>query len=256
MFKKRRQRSISLHAGKSGERAYAVGDVHGCVDLLQALLRKIELHFAQSAPKPAHLIFLGDLIDRGPASKDVIELLINRDHGQLMPHYIMGNHEESLLRGLSGESSLLEPWLRHGGYKTAESYGADRSLLIGRPAHELEHILRSAIPSSHLDFLATFVDSIKFGDVLFVHAGIRPGVSLDEQSSRDMRWIRKDFLESETDFGCLVVHGHTITETIQEKPNRIGLDTGAYSTGVLSAIWIDGEEHGQLQTKMPPKTYR
>ena len=248
MFSKRRQRPSPVRAGKSGERAYAIGDVHGCFDLLKALLLKIDLHFSQSAPKPAHLIYLGDLIDRGPASKHVIELLINRENGPLQPHYIMGNHEESLLRGLSGEPNLLEPWLRHGGYETAESYGVDRRLLIGRPAHELEHVLRSAIPGAHLEFMSKFVDSIRFGDVLFVHAGIRPDVPLDKQSPRDMRWIRKDFLESEADFGCLVVHGHTISETIQETSNRIGLDTGAYNTGILSAVWIDGEERGQLQS--------
>ena len=238
----------TVYAGKFGERAYAIGDVHGCVDLLQSLLVKIEQHNARAEQKPAHIIYLGDLIDRGPASKQVLDLLCTRNNEPFQTHYIMGNHEEALLRGLSGEPNLLEPWLRHGGQATVESYGVARGLLYGRSDDELEHIIRSAIPGTHLDFLSTFVDSIRFGDVLFVHAGIRPGIPLEAQSPQDMKWIRKEFVESTDDYGCLIVHGHTIVENVEVNPNRICVDTGAYKSGHLTAICIDEQDHGFLQT--------
>lgn len=251
MFKRRSPSRKSADKGyprgAPGKRVYAIGDVHGRYDLLCDLLGKIEQHNAQRSRAKCNVIMLGDLIDRGSQSREVIELFLRRRPSFADFHFVKGNHEEAIVRGLSGESNLLSNWLHHGGYETAESYGIDRSVLIGQPDFTLEHILYSAIPESHLRFMEKFFDSIRFGDYLFVHAGVRPGVPIQQQSDKDLRWIRHEFLNSSEDFGAMIVHGHTVTDTVDIKPNRIGLDTGAYSTGILSALWIEESETGVLQ---------
>lgn len=238
--------------GSEGKRVYAIGDVHGRFDVLEELLDQIQAHAQSASRVETHLIFLGDLIDRGPQSKQVIERVMRPIPGMDKVHFILGNHEEAIVRGLSGEPNLLKSWLKHGGYDTAESYGIERGVLIEKPDDVLEHVLSSTIPSSHLKFMGSFLDSIRFGDYLFVHAGVRPGIPLKRQWPQDLRWIRDEFLNSDTDFGAVVVHGHTISGAITEKSNRIGLDTGAYSTGKLSAVWIEGKERGYLQVTGQP----
>lgn len=228
--------------GKLGERAYAIGDIHGCLSETRALLHKIKRDNDYRDEAKTYLVFLGDLIDRGPASKGVIELLLNFPYEFAEPLFIMGNHEEMMVRGLMGERELLPNWLQYGGYACAESYGVSKNELIGQQPEILEHILRSAIPKKHVEFLAGFLDYVQFGDFLFTHAGIRPGVPLPQQSSRELRWIRGPFLNFKGDHGVMVVHGHTICDEIEIKGNRIGIDTGAYKTGRLSAICIE-EEH-------------
>lgn len=211
-------------------------------------MNQIDRHREAAPCQNDHIVFLGDLIDRGPDSKGVIEfakaLCETRDN----VHFIKGNHEEALVRGLQGEPDHLTTWLQHGGYDTAESYGLDRGHLIGQSLDTLEHTLMSAIPGIHVEFLSSFLDSVTFGDFLMVHAGIRPGTPIDQQSEQDMRWIRQAFLDSDEDHGCVVVHGHTISDTVVHKHNRIGLDTGAYKTGLLSAAWIRGTEVGFIQS--------
>ena len=113
-------------------------------------------------------------------------------------------------------------------------------------------IVRSAVPRSHREFLESFVDSCRFGDYFFVHAGIRPGIQIDQQSQADMRWIREPFLLDDTDHGFVVVHGHTIREEVEQRPNRIGIDTGAYRTGVLTALGIEGSDRWLLDTRSSP----
>ncbi|MDJ0922039.1 MAG: metallophosphoesterase family protein [Henriciella sp.] len=238
--------------GTNGKRVYAIGDVHGRLDVLDELLDQINSHAQTASRVETHLIFLGDLIDRGPQSRGVVERVMDPISGIDKVHFILGNHEEALVRGLSGEPNLLKSWLTHGGYDTAESYGVERGLLIEKPDDVLEHLLSSAIPPAHLKFMGGFLDSIRFGDYLFVHAGVRPGIPLTRQWPQDLRWIRDEFLDSDADFGAVVVHGHTIAEAITEKSNRIGLDTGAYSTGKLSAVWIEGKDRGYLQVSGPP----
>ena len=250
MFDRIRKRKSGITtetaSGPDGKRAYVIGDVHGRADLLQELLDRIRRHDAERGPAETHIIFLGDLIDRGPQSRDVIDILSRAPSEDQKFWFIKGNHEESLVRGLSGEPHLLSPWLKHGGYDTAESYGLDRGALIGQEESALEHLLMSAIPSSHVDFLASFHESIRFGDYLCVHAGIRPGVTFEQQDGKDLRWIRGEFLNSRENFGFVVVHGHTVVESVDYRPNRIAVDTGAYTTGRLSAIWIEGTELGDL----------
>lgn len=216
---------------------------------MRALLQNIQTDDAYRDPTRTHLVFLGDLIDRGPDSKGVIELLMDFPYAFAEPLFIMGNHEEMMVRGLMEEPQLLPNWLHHGGYACAESYGIQRNQLMGRDPAALQYILRSAIPKKHVEFLASFLDYVRFGDFLFTHAGIRPGVPLQRQSSRELRWIRDPFLSYEGELGLMVVHGHSVSDAIEIKSNRIGLDTGAYLTGRLSAICIE-DEHVSFLSNM------
>ena len=231
-----------------GWRAYAVGDIHGRLDLLDQLLAEIH---AQLARRPAHkvlLVFVGDLIDRGPNSAEVIERLRTYRRDGVKTMFLLGNHEEVLLRILGGEPELITKWRWFGGAECLKSYGVDPSQLTGRSEQEALEIVRNAIPKEHKEFLESFVDTCRFGDYLFVHAGIRPGVEVDQQSQTDLRWIREPFLLDDTDHGFVVVHGHTISPEVELMPNRIGIDTGAYRTGVLTALAIEGSRTWFLQT--------
>ena len=232
----------------AGQRIYAIGDVHGRLDLLDALLGAIEADDARRGPAQSRIIFLGDLIDRGPDSAGVLERLRAYRPAFAIPHFILGNHEEILLRLLDGEAGPFANWLAFGGSECARSYGLDPEELRRVPADEAVEHLRRAVPQAHAAFLRSFVDSVTFGSYLMVHAGIRPGIALDEQSQRDLRWIRSPFLETGGDFGFTVVHGHTISEQVEVRPNRIGIDTGAYATGVLTALVLEGSDRSFLQT--------
>lgn len=229
-------------SGKQGERVYAIGDVHGCLDRLKSLLQTLKTDHDYRDEAKTYLVFLGDLIDRGPDSKGVVELAMDLPYTFAEPLFIMGNHEEMLVRGLTGEPHLLRNWLIYGGYACAESYDIPRKNLVGQEPEILEYQLRAAIPRKHVEFLSSFLDYIQFGDYLFTHAGIRPEVPLERQESKDLRWIREPFLSYRGDHGVMVVHGHTISDDIEVKHNRIGLDTGAYKTGRLSAVCIENQQ--------------
>lgn len=231
-----------------GYRAYAVGDVHGRLDLLDGILAQIDRDLAENKPRRALLLFLGDIIDRGPASCQAIERLRTFRHPDLRTVFLMGNHEEVLLRLLAGERSLLDNWLRFGGSECLASYGVDAKALQAISEREALLMVKQAIPEAHQSFIADFADTLRFGDYLFVHAGVRPSVDLSMQSQSDLRWIRQPFLDDETDHGFVVVHGHTISETVVERSNRIGIDTGAYRTGVLSALVLEGANRWTLDT--------
>jgi serine/threonine protein phosphatase 1 len=238
--------------GSPGKRCYAIGDVHGRLDLLDDLLRAIEADHQSRPRKEAIVVMMGDLIDRGPDSRGVVQRLKDRPPSFAKLYCILGNHEEALVRGLSGEGRLLPGWLEHGGYDCAKSYGVRIGDLFGRDEGYVEDALRDAVPEAHVRFLAGFVDSLRFGDYLLVHAGIRPGVPLSLQRGQDLRWIREEFLTSSADHGFVVVHGHTIAPDPEVRPNRIGVDTGAYKTGVLTALRIEDDELGFLQAKASP----
>ena len=234
----------------AGTRVYAVGDVHGRADLLQPLLGWIaEDHARRGGEATLQIVFLGDLIDRGPASAKVIDLLVGADRLAAEQHVLSGNHEEMLLAILGGESDGVVAWLDHGGAETLESYGVDPARFWDDP-DALPRVLRSAIPSRHRAFLCAMRDQIRIGDYLFVHAGIRPGVPLDAQTGRDLRWIRKEFLTSHADHGPVVVHGHTIVPKVEYRRNRIAIDTGAYRTGRLTALGLEGEARWTLTSRL------
>lgn len=246
-FKSKTPKRLDSPAGPKDKRAYAIGDIHGRYDLLDALLRAIKQDAADRPNMETHLISLGDLIDRGPESNRVVERFSKPVDGFTATHVLMGNHEEMLVRGIRGEANLLQGWLDHGGYACAESYGVNAAYLKGQADDILEDALVAAIPQRHVAVMANALERIRFGDYFLVHAGIRPSVALDDQSARDMRWIRKPFLECDDPLGCVVVHGHTVIEDVEERSNRIGLDTGAYKSGLLTAIRIEGRERSYIK---------
>lgn len=231
----------------AGHRAYAIGDVHGRLDLMDDLIARIRADDAARPKARTHLIFLGDLIDRGPQSAAILERLSTRPPDFAECHFISGNHEEALIDSLRGTSAGREGWLAYGGRETLQSYGiGDAAIEAG--GFMLDQEMHSAIPTAHLDFVEGFHRSIRLGDYLFVHAGIRPGVPLDRQLPEDLHWIREDFLDDDSDHGVVVVHGHTITEAPVFRTNRIGIDTGAYRTGVLTALALEGTNRWLVQT--------
>ena len=235
-------------------RAYAVGDVHGRLDLLDLLLAKIEADINERGSAQTLLIFVGDLIDRGPSSAQVVERLRTYRRDGVQTVFLLGNHEEVLLRILAGEAGLIEKWRWFGGSECLRSYGVDPELLKRMTSEEALGLVRGAIPSEHVEFLRSFHDTVRFGDYIFVHAGIRPGVALDQQRQADLRWIREPFLSDDTDHGFTVVHGHTIRPAVDERANRIGIDTGAYSSDVLTAIGIEGPDRWYVDTRIPTAT--
>lgn len=235
--------------GARGYRGYVVGDIHGRLDLLDELLDRIHRELDERPARKTLLVFVGDLIDRGPSSAQVIERLRTYRRPRVRPVFLLGNHEEVLLRIIGGDAMPLASWLKFGGAQCLASYGVDARQLARAGDAALVEAIRKAIPKSHVDFLKGFADTCRFGDYLFVHAGIRPGVELDLQSQSDLRWIRAPFLLDDSDHGFVVVHGHTITSEVDERPNRIGIDTGAYHSGVLTALAIEGEERWYLDTR-------
>lgn len=234
-----------------GLRVYAIGDVHGRLDLLRPLLGWIAQDSATRAAAEVHIVFLGDLIDRGPASAGVLDLLAIGVDVPGARHILCGNHEEMLLAIHDGDASGAGDWLRHGGAETLASYGVDAAPFWDDP-EALPLALRIAIPPRHVALMRAMLEQVRIGDYLFVHAGIRPGVPLDRQAPRDLRWIRREFLRSHADHGVVVVHGHTIVPAVDYRFNRIAIDTGAYRTGRLTALGLEGEARWTLTSRLDP----
>jgi serine/threonine protein phosphatase 1 len=218
-------------------RIYAVGDVHGRADLLDALLDQI-VHDASSMSGTRSLVFVGDYIDRGPDSRGVIERLLHPLAG-FETHYLRGNHDQAMLDFLE-EPSSYRTWRRFGADDTLLSYNVEPPSNDGAAAALARDDLADNLPPSHLRFLQTLQPFVQIGAYYFVHAGVRPGLPLDDQSLEDMMWIREEFLNSEEDFGKVIVHGHTPGDRPVCRFNRIGIDTGAFATGCLTAVVLDG----------------
>ena len=234
--------------GSAGKRCYAIGDVHGRLDLLRQLFAQIEAHGQTRPETETFIVLLGDLIDRGPDSRGVLDYLLERSLGSDRLIILAGNHETMLLAAMTGERHALNRWLANGGDACVRSYGLDPRQLQAHDAPGVVHSLESAIPLRHREFVRSFSDSVRFGDYLLVHAGIRPGNSIAQQRPDDLRWIRSEFLDSDLDHGARIVHGHSNLTDVEFRHNRIGIDTSAHRTGVLTALWIDGAEYGLLQT--------
>nr|WP_231708327.1 metallophosphoesterase [Sphingomonas populi] len=222
-----------------GVRAYAIGDVHGRADLLDALLADVFADHARRAPAALRLIFLGDLIDRGPSSREVVERVRDLIASDDRVSCITGNHEEVFLLALDGDVEALGMFLRIGGDTTLASYGIVEEIYDADSDAELIEVMRARIPADHIDFLARLDDRIEIGDYLCVHAGVRPGVPLDAQQTTDLRWIRQPFLDHRGAFGKFIIHGHTPMSDVDVQPNRIGIDTGAAYGGKLTAIGLE-----------------
>ncbi len=232
-----------------GTRVYAIGDVHGRLDLLDRLVERI---LADAKDRPAGLctlVTLGDYIDRGPNSAAVLDRLIDFASPAIRLVALAGNHEESMLRFLD-DISVGPTWLYYGGSETLRSYGVAAPRHADEPAtlRRLQDELKSRLPRRHRDFLTGLPASHVAGDYMFVHAGIRPGVPLAAQARDDLLWIRDEFLRSEADHGKVVVHGHTIAPEAELCRNRIGLDTGAFATGRLTCVVLEAASQRLLQT--------
>jgi serine/threonine protein phosphatase 1 len=232
-------------------RIYAIGDIHGRLDLLDEMHLLIREDAASAgANSRIVVVYLGDYIDRGPRSREVIDRLLNSPLADFETIHLRGNHEDIML-GFLDEGTRGAPWFRHGGRETLQSYG------VSAPRHEADQDfpvaqadLRQSLPRAHRAFLDDTRAMYRAGDYLFVHAGVRPGVAVADQNPTDFMWIRHEFMDSEVDFGVCVVHGHTIEARPAITNNRIGLDTGAYYTGQLSCAVIEDDTIRFLQT--PP----
>lgn len=233
----------------SGDRIYAIGDIHGRYDLLRDLLRRIEAHSnGLPSPRGLHVLLLGDVVDRGPDSAKVLRFLHDwsrNTQGQLM---LLGNHEEVMLRVYGGEARLLTPWLRIGGRETLESFGLKIPRREEREDTSFTKLIGEVLPRELMDFVAGWPLTAQSGDYYFCHAGVKPGVALNRQDRKDLIWIRDEFLQSARDHGATVVHGHSISPEVDFQSNRIGLDTGAYKSGILSALYLEGMERQVIAT--------
>ena len=232
-----------------GTRVYAVGDIHGRADLLMELQSLIGEDAGNFAGRRKVVVYVGDYVDRGPDSFEAIDRLVENPLEGFESVHLMGNHE-SFLIGFLEDPSLGPLWLMNGGDATLASYGVD-PMAPARAFHDRYEDLRTSfaerLPESHRRFLASLAYTHREGDYLFVHAGVMPGVPLDRQDPEDLMWVREPFLYSNDDFGVVVVHGHTPTGEVQERPNRIGIDTGAVYGGRLTALVLDGEARRFLQ---------
>ncbi|MGE5515282.1 MAG: metallophosphoesterase family protein [Bacteroidota bacterium] len=234
-----------------GSRIYAVGDIHGRLDLLERLLERMaedcdRRRQDQSAPERIAIIFLGDYIDRGPQSRQVIERLM---HGAPRTGplagaawvCLKGNHEEIMLR-FADDCSVGAEWCRNGGLETVRSYAGELPEGLASDMGALQLLLSRTLPPGHLRFLSRLPTMHREGDYVFAHAGIRPGVALEDQQPSDLMWIRDDFLYDTTPAPFVVVHGHTPSPTPDIRPHRIGIDTGAYYSGALTALVLEGTD--------------
>ena len=231
------------------ERVYAIGDIHGRLDLLQMLVEAIGEEQRSLPPARPTLVFVGDYVDRGPDSFGVIDWLLERPLPDFERVHLRGNHEdwfESFLTDIAVGPS----WLYCGGAATLASYGLRAAVGEDDPMRlrVLQADLGATIPDSHRAFLRALEPCREIGGYLFVHAGIRPGVPLAEQSTDDFYWIRDTFLLSNADHGHVVVHGHTIANEAQVCPNRIGIDTGAFATNVLTCLVLEADRYRLIQT--------
>jgi serine/threonine protein phosphatase 1 len=234
-----------------GTRVYAIGDIHGRLDLLVDLQDQIRAHAAEYPAARRVLVYIGDYIDRGYQSRQTLDHLLDSPLPGFNSVHLSGNHERTLLEFLD-DISVGAGWLRYGGRETLFSYGIEWDCDLAGAEACLERIrleLRQKLPERHRRFLADLPLMHEEGDYLFVHAGIRPGVPLDRQEPDDLLWIRDEFLASAADHGKVVVHGHSISEQPELRPNRVGIDTGAFATGRLTCLVLEGNQQSFLATQ-------
>ncbi len=221
-------------------RLYAIGDIHGHLDLLDRMAGLIARDLAGVPAEECLTVTLGDYIDRGPASRGVVERL-SRNPFPTPLIALRGNHE-ALLDAFLADPDTGGHWRHYGGLETLHSYGVDVGhVMMGRYYDAASEALAAALPPSHVQFLASLRTSVTVGRYFLCHAGVRPGVPLDRQSEEDLLWIRDEFLASRADFGKRVIHGHTPAAEPEVRPNRINVDTGAFMTGRLTCVVLEGE---------------
>lgn len=230
-----------------GMRYYVIGDIHGRLDLYEALIDAIEADDAGREPADTQIILLGDLVDRGPQSAGVVAR--TRTWQEQRPVRVLaGNHEEMFL-GAFERPEILRHFLKHGGRETILSYGLSKKAFNAMTLDELFDALPTLIPQAERDYIASFEDMIEAGDYLFVHAGIDPKVPIAQQKRSDLLWIRDRFLSHEGELEKVVVHGHTIFKQVMDCGNRIGIDTGAFRSGVLTALMLEADQKLIIQAE-------
>ena len=233
--------NAGLYHAPPGKRLYAIGDVHGCLDHLIGLMTLMKAHEANLPTAQTYIVFLGDLIDRGPDSAGVLDWVTKFSTDSEGCFTLLGNHEEMFLKALAGDHEALVPWLEYGGDETLRSYGVSNDILFSGDPYQITIAMQKRVPKAHKVFLESCLDSIDFGDYMLAHAGVDPKKALDAQDRRSLLWIREPFLSHAKPLAKMIVHGHTIEESVKRYPHRIAVDTGAYNGGTLSAVCLEGD---------------
>ncbi|MGE3642815.1 MAG: metallophosphoesterase family protein [Beijerinckiaceae bacterium] len=240
-------RAAKAPAVPKGKRIYAIGDIHGELQLLEDLIAQISADLLADPVLHAQFIFLGDYIDRGPQSSDVLAFMAEMN-GESEVVCLRGNHEQILLNFLD-DPSVLDGWRLHGGLETLQSYGVQTDQAkAGHGYVEARDALLRRLPQSHIDFLESTRYSFTVGDYFFCHAGIDPQAPLSKQKPQDLMWIRQQFFAQQSRFEKMIVHGHTRVRAPDIRPNRINIDTGAYDTGILTCLVLEGQKMRFLST--------
>jgi len=247
------------HTARTVQRVYAIGDVHGRFDLFARLMHLIERDQARRLPVSTMIVLLGNIIDHGPEAARMVRGCRTLSGACDRFVVLKGNHEDMMVEGLRGNPAVYSHWLRSGGTETLLSWGVDPSIADGPPDAENIRIAAAAVGQATIDWLAGLPLYCEYDGYVFAHAGIRPGVSLRKQDPEDLLWIADEFLESDAHHGAMIVHGHTTSEKGPiVRPNRIGIDTGAYRTGQLTALGIEDGRTWTLHTdtEVAPPTAR
>ncbi len=233
----------------AGRRVYAIGDIHGRLDLLRALHGLIERDAADRPELARTVVYLGDYVDRGRHSRQTIDYLLDEPLAGFCSVHLRGNHEAAMVQSLT-DARMARHWLGFGGDMTLFSYGITLTASEATPETiaEAQIAFRAALPRRHYRFLRRLRSNLTVGDYHFVHAGIRPGVPLDAQDPEDLMWIRDTFLKSKKHHGKVVVHGHCPVEEVQFRDNRIAIDTNAHASGRLTALVLEGATRRLLAT--------
>lgn len=239
-----------------GTRIYAIGDIHGQSDLLAPLIAAIIDDVDRDPPERPVLLYIGDYVDRGPGVREVVETLSNSIPSHIECVFLKGNHEAMMLDSMAGSTEKTAAWMANGGRETLACYGINvlgddiikHDVMEQSTLRVLGSALAKSMPQRDQDFFKSLNLYHQEGDYLFVHAGIRPGVALKDQSAQDLIWIRREFLDSRINHGVVVVHGHTPKSAPEVRKNRIGIDTGAYQTGILTCVVLDGAANRFIQS--------
>jgi Calcineurin-like phosphoesterase len=232
---------------EDNRRLYVIGDIHGRSDLLDKMVEEIKRDLNTNPAADGLTVTLGDYVDRGPDSRGVLDRLV---HNPFPTKYIAlkGNHEE-LFEAFLNDPSVASQWRRLGGLETLHSYGVSvTAVMVGKGFDEASRALQKAVPEEHLRFLGSLELSMSVGEYFLCHAGVRPGIPLEHQAAEDLLWIRDEFLNSRKSFGKIVVHGHTPIASPEVLPNRINIDTGAFMTGRLTCLILEGASRRFLST--------
>lgn len=243
-LRRNKTRKPSVPADK---RVYAVGDIHGRLDLLDEILERIS-EDRRSFPGECEIIFLGDYINRGPASARVLDRLCSISTRSPRYRFLMGNHEEIFLRVLNQENGMLKLFIHMGGRQTVLNYGVSEDRYRTASYDDLENLLKDSVPDEHRTFLTGLEHQVVIGDYVFVHAGVDVNKDIHEQDPKVTRWIRSEFTHSDQQCEKTIIYGHTVYEEVDQRGCRIGIDTGAYASGKLTAIALEGTRQWLLQT--------